>query len=125
MFCKIIKGEIPCYKVYENENFLAFLDAKPWAEGHTLVIPKKHYQWVWDVPNAGEYFEAVAKIANHYKEVFKTEFVMSFIYGYNIPHAHIHLLPDARKKVAMYPRERLGGLEEKKAKELLKKLVLE
>ncbi|KKT79078.1 MAG: Histidine triad (HIT) protein, partial [Parcubacteria group bacterium GW2011_GWF2_44_8b] len=57
IFCKIVKGEIASCKVYEDENFLAFLDINPQSPGHTQVITKIHYRWVWDVPNAGEYFE--------------------------------------------------------------------
>ena len=63
IFCKIVKGEIPSHKVYENEKFLAFLSIEPESPGHTLVIPKEHYRWVWDVPEAGEYFE-VSKTLN-------------------------------------------------------------
>jgi len=59
IFCKIVKGEIPAYKIYEDENFLAFLDINPQSPGHTQVIPKRHYRWVWDIPNVGAYFEVV------------------------------------------------------------------
>lgn len=124
VFCKIGKEEIPCHKVYEDENFIAFLDIEPWCEGHTLVIPKEHCQWVWDYKSPGKYFEVVAKIANHYKRVFNTEFVMSFIYGYNIPHAHIHILPDARGKVALYPKTGKKKLSAEEGKELTEKLKL-
>ncbi|MDP9249341.1 MAG: HIT domain-containing protein, partial [bacterium] len=62
IFCKIVKGEVPAIKVYEDENFLAFLDIRPMGPGHTQVIPKKHYRFVWDLPaqagvpgNTGEY----------------------------------------------------------------------
>jgi histidine triad (HIT) family protein len=58
LFCKIIAGEIPCYKVYEDENVLAFLDIHPHAKGHTVVIPKKHAETVWDINT--ETFERVA-----------------------------------------------------------------
>ncbi len=122
IFCKIIRGEIPSYKVYEDDKFLAFLDIFPWVEGHTLVIPKKHYRWVWDVENCGEYFKVTTKIANHYKKVFNTEFVMSYIYGYDVTHAHIQLFPDARKKVAIYPKKGGKKLDKRDANELLKKI---
>lgn len=124
IFCKLVSGEIPSYKVYEDDEFLAFLDISPWVEGHTLVIPKKHYRWVWDVKNSGKYFEIVNKLANHYKKILKTKFVMSFIYGYDVEHAHIHLLPDARGKVAVYPKKTGEKFEAGKAKLLLKKLSL-
>ncbi len=103
---------------------MAFLDIVPWCKGHTLVIPKKHYRWVWDVDNAERYFAVVHKIANHYKKIFKTEFIMSFIYGYDVPHAHIHLLPDSRGKIAIYPKDKKIQLSEKEGKELVERLKI-
>ncbi len=123
VFCKIVKGQVPCYKIYEDDDFLAFLDINPWVEGHTLVIPKDHYRWVWDVPNPGKYFKAATKIANHLKEKMNTEFIMTWIYGYDVSHAHIHLMPNARGKVKFYPTEKVD-LSGEKAKELVKKLGL-
>ena len=93
IFCKIVKGEIPSYKVYEDENFIAFLDISPRNKGHTLVIPKKHYKWVWDVPNIGEYFEIARKIAKAQTKAFSTEWIVSLILGEEVPHAHIWLVP--------------------------------
>jgi len=95
VFCKIIKGEIPSYKVYEDEHFFAFLDINPVGPGHTQVIPKKHYRWVWDVENAGDYFEVVKKIALAQKKAFGADFVRSQIYGEEVPHAHIWVWPEA------------------------------
>ena len=63
IFCKIVKGEIPCFKVYEDENFLGFLDINPLNPGNSLLIPKEHYRWVIDVPKFGQYFEIAKKIA--------------------------------------------------------------
>jgi histidine triad (HIT) family protein len=93
IFCQIAKGEIPCYKIFENKKFLAFLDINPRNPGHTLVIPKEHFRWVWDVPYLGEYFEVVGKVAKAIKKAMKTDFVVSFIMGEEIPHAHVHLVP--------------------------------
>ena len=93
IFCKIVKGEIPSYKVYEDENFLAFLDINPRAPGHVQIIPKKHYRWVWDVPNVGEYFEIAKKIALAQQKAFNTEMVLSRITGEEIEHAHIWVFP--------------------------------
>lgn len=90
IFCKIVSGELPSYKIYEDEKYFAFLDIFPSAEGHTLVIPKQHVEWVWDYENLGEYFEVVAKIARHYREI-SGEIVRSNIDGWQVPHAHIHL----------------------------------
>ncbi|MFH1683152.1 MAG: HIT family protein [Candidatus Woesearchaeota archaeon] len=91
IFCKIAKKEIPAQVVYEDDAFLAFLDIQPRNPGHTLVIPKKHYRWVWDIQE--EYSVVVNKIANALKKAFQTELVISFVLGEEVPHAHIHLVP--------------------------------
>lgn len=102
IFCKIVKGEIPSHKVYENESFLAFLDINPKAPGHTLIIPKEHYRWVWDVPsgkekvpNIGEYFEIAHKIATAQRKAFGTDMILSKVVGEEVPHAHVWIYPDA------------------------------
>jgi len=94
IFCKIVRGEIPCTKVYEDKNFLAFLDIQPLAPGHTQIIPKTHYRWVWDVPNVGEFFEVAKKIALAQKKAFNADIVRSQVYGEEIPHAHIWVWPE-------------------------------
>ena len=93
IFCKIVRGEIPAYKVYEDHEFLAFLDINPKSPGHTLVIPKKHYRWVWDVPNLPKYFEIVSKIALAQRKAFGHDMILSRIVGEEVPHAHIWLFP--------------------------------
>lgn len=94
VFCKIVKGEIPSHKIYEDDNFLAFLDINPLSPGHALIIPKKHYRFVWDVENVGPYFEVVKKIALAQKKAFDQEFILSRIIGEEVPHAHILVFPD-------------------------------
>ncbi len=93
-FCLIVSGKIPTNKVYEDENFLAFLDINPQSPGHVQVIPKKHYRWVWDVPNVGEYFEIVRKIAVAQQKAFETDWILSRIVGDEVPHAHIWVYPN-------------------------------
>ncbi len=93
VFCKIINGEIPSYKVYEDENFYAFLDVNPRNRGHTQVIPKQHYRWVWDMSNIGEYFQVVQKLANAMKKAFGTDYIVSLILGEEVGHAHVWLVP--------------------------------
>jgi histidine triad (HIT) family protein len=90
-FCKIAHGELPSTTVYEDEEYLAFLDIRPQSPGHTLVIPRKHYRWVWDVPNAGAYFEVVRTIARAMQKAFCAE-IHSRIMD-EVPHAHIWLYP--------------------------------
>lgn len=96
IFCKIVRGEIPSYKVYEDEDFLAFLDISPQSPGHTQVIPKKHYRWVWDYPQSGRYFEIVRKIALAQRKAFGTDFILSKIIGDEVPHAHVWVFPDPK-----------------------------
>ena len=121
IFCRIAKGEIPCFKIYEDKDFLAFLDIAPFTEGHTLVIPKQHYRWVWDVPNIGEYFKIVQKIAKNFQKNLGDDYVSSFIAGNDVPHAHIHILPKPYNLQVNWPRDKLTP---EKAKELVQKLSL-
>lgn len=95
IFCKIAKGEIPSHKVYEDDRFIAFLDIHPKSPGHVQVIPKEHYRWVWDVPNVGEYFEVVNKVAHAQRKAFNTDWVLSRIVGDEVPHAHIWVYPSS------------------------------
>lgn len=94
IFCKIAAKEIPAHIVYEDKNFLAFLDINPQSPGHTQIIPKKHYRWVWDVPNAGAYFEVAQKIAKAQQKAFDTEWILSKIVGDEVTHAHIWVYPN-------------------------------
>jgi len=93
IFCKISNSELPCTKIYENDDFIAFLDIKPLNPGHTLIIPKKHYRWVWDVEDICGYFTVVQKIAKAIKKAFDTELVASLVFGEEVPHAHVSLVP--------------------------------
>ena len=94
IFCKIIKGEIPCQKAYEDENFLAFLDINPFTPGHTLLVPKKHYRWVYDIPEFGEFNQVAQKIALAItKSDLKPDFVTFLTVGEDVAHAHIHIIP--------------------------------
>ncbi len=93
IFCQIVNGDIPAYKVYEDDDFLAFLDVRPLNPGHTLVIPKKHYRWVWDHPDIGEYYQVVGRVARAIKKAFGTDYVVSLVLGEEVPHAHVWLVP--------------------------------
>jgi histidine triad (HIT) family protein len=98
IFCKIVRGEIPSYKVYEDDNFLAFLDINPQSPGHVQVVPKNHHRWVWDVPNVGEYFEVVRKVALAQRKAFDTEWILEKIVGEDVEHAHIWVFPNKEVK---------------------------
>jgi histidine triad (HIT) family protein len=119
IFCKIVAGEIPCYKIYEDADFLAFLDIQPFNPGHVLVIPKKHFRWVWDVSNVGSYYELAAKIALAQKKALNTDYVVSLVMGQQVPHAHIHLVP----RFANDGHEE--GVNPKNIKEISKEEMLE
>ncbi len=93
IFCKIVKGEIPSYKVYEDADFMAFLDIKPLTKGNTLIIPKNHFHWVYDVPNFGEYFEVAKKVGLAAKKTFFAEWISFLTLGLEVPHAHIRVIP--------------------------------
>ncbi|MGC1177317.1 MAG: HIT domain-containing protein [Candidatus Saccharimonadales bacterium] len=95
IFTKIIRGEIPCHKIYEDDKTFAFLDIHPVQPGHVLVIPKKQIPFVWDLPP--EDYQAlmvtVQKIAHHLKQILDKPFIGSQIVGIDVPHAHVHLIP--------------------------------
>ncbi len=93
IFCKIVNGDIPCNKIYEDDNYLAFLDISNFTEGHTLVIPKKHFQFVWDIEDISGYFKVVQKIANHFRNDLGFKYVDTLTFGRMIPHAHVHIVP--------------------------------
>jgi histidine triad (HIT) family protein len=93
IFCKIVKGEIPSFKIYEDSQFLAFLDINPLNPGHTLLIPKDHYRWTYDVPNFGDYWEVAKKIALSQVKNLNCEFVSFLTVGKEAHHAHIHIIP--------------------------------
>jgi histidine triad (HIT) family protein len=95
IFTKIIKGEIPCHKVYEDEKTLAFLDIHPAVLGHTLVIPKEQVEFVWDLSDVTyqAVMDTAKKVALRLREVLGTARVGEKIVGVDVPHAHVQLLP--------------------------------
>ena len=95
VFCKIARGEIPSFKIWEDENYFAFLDANPIGPGHTLVIPKNHTDYLFDISEE-EYcglMSAAKKIAEILKEKFNSKRVGLLIDGFGVSHANVHLLP--------------------------------
>lgn len=95
IFTKIIRGEIPCHKIYEDAKTVAFLDIHPLTEGHTLVISKKQIEFVWDLPDE-DYVAVMAtakKVAQRLLEVLPTKYVSERIIGVDVPHAHVQLIP--------------------------------
>lgn len=95
IFTQIIRGEIPCHKVYEDDKTFAFLDIFSPIAGHTLVIPKKQVEFVWDL-SAEDYaavMDTAKKVALRLREVIGTPYVGEKVVGTDVPHAHVHLIP--------------------------------
>jgi len=115
IFSKIIAGEIPSYKIAENEKFFAFLDISPLMEGHTLVIPKIEVDKFFDVPDnyLSEILTFAKPIANAIQKAFPCDRVGISVIGLEVPHAHMHLIPIssmsdmnfANKKLKLLPEE--------------------
>jgi histidine triad (HIT) family protein len=95
IFCKIVSGEIPADKTYEDENVIAFLDIHPKAPGHTLLIPKEHHRWFYELPDqvADDLFRSAKKVALQLKDKYQADFVRLGIVGTDVPHVHVHLIP--------------------------------
>lgn len=95
LFTKIIQGEIPCYKIAENEDFFAFLDIYPNAKGHTLVVPKKPVDKLFDLDleTYQELFLYARKVAEAIEKVVACDRVGISVIGLEVPHAHVHLIP--------------------------------
>lgn len=106
IFCKIATGEVPAKKTYEDEKFVAFLDIDPVAPNHTLLIPKEHHQWFYDVPDTlyTEMFETVKQLSHELKEKHAADYVRLGIVGTDVPHAHIHLIPLKFGDKEIHPR---------------------
>jgi len=95
IFSKIVMGEVPCYKVAEDESFLAFLDITPIAVGHVLVIPKVETDYIFDMDNRsiGDFMIFSKMVAEKIKIAFPCRKVGVTVIGLEVPHAHIHLVP--------------------------------
>lgn len=95
IFTKIINGEIPCYKIAEDENYIAFLDVFPLKKGHTLVVPKKEIDYIFDLDS--ETYQGLMmfskKIAEAIKRAYPCNRIGLSVIGLEVPHAHIHLVP--------------------------------
>lgn len=95
IFSKIIEGDIPSYKVAENDKFLAFLDIQPIVKGHVLVIPKKEIDYIFNIEDEdlGEFINFAKLVAKKMDKVFDCKKIGMTVIGLEVPHAHIHLMP--------------------------------
>jgi histidine triad (HIT) family protein len=95
IFTKIIKNEIPCHKIYEDDKNIAFLDIHPAQPGHVLVVPKKQVWWIWDLPDEDYHalMEAVKKVGTRMHEALGPKRIGVSVEGEGVPHVHVHLIP--------------------------------
>ncbi len=110
IFSRIVAGEIPCYKVAENEKFFAFLDIAPLAKGHTLVIPKREVDYFYDLEDdeLQEMIVFAKNIAKKIKATTSCKKVATVVLGLEVPHAHIHLVPMNTENDVDFKREKLS-----------------
>ena len=109
LFTRIINGEIPCYKIAENDLFIAFLDILPVAKGHALVVPKKEIDYIFDLPN--EELQALnifaKEVARKIQAVIPCKKIGISVIGLEVPHAHMHLIPINSIHDMNFEKERL------------------
>ncbi|MDY2827937.1 MAG: HIT family protein [Sodaliphilus sp.] len=123
IFSKIAAGEIPSYKIAEDENFYAFLDINPVAKGHTLVIPRHEIDYIFDL-NAEEYtafWNFAHKVATAMKAVMPCKRIGVAVMGLEVPHAHIHLIPINKESDMNFFAGKLT-LEDSEMAEIAKKI---
>ena len=109
IFTKIIQGEIPSFKIDENENYLSFLDAMPLVEGHTLVIPKKEVDFIFDL-ESDDYknlWSFAQNVAKKLQKAYPDKRIAIAVVGLEVPHAHIHLIPIEKMEDMNFKNPRL------------------
>ena len=109
IFSRIVKGEIPSYKCAENEKFYAFLDINPLQKGHTLVIPKREVDYIFDMDDEeiAEFQVFAKRVAIAIKKAFPCVKVGQAVLGLEVPHAHIHLVPMQSEKDMIFSNKKL------------------
>ena len=109
IFTRIINGEIPCYKVAEDDRYFAFLDINPLTKGHTLVVPKQETDYIFDLDDKmlGDMMIFAKKIARKIKEKIACKRVAVVVLGMEVPHAHNHLIPINSEQEVDFHREKL------------------
>ena len=126
IFSKIAAGEIPSYKCAEDEKFYAFLDINPLVKGHTLVIPRREVDYIFDMNDdeIAEFQVFAKKVAKAIKAAFPCKKVAEVVLGLEVPHAHIHLIPMQNEGDVDFRREKLK-LPEEEFKEIASKILRE
>ena len=123
-FSRIINGEIPCYKIAENDKFFAFLDINPVQKGHTLVVPKKEVDYIFDIDDNDiqEMMLFAKQVAVKIKEAIPCTKIGVAVIGLEVPHAHIHLVPMQNEGDLDFKRPKLQ-LEKEEFEEIQKKIA--
>lgn len=125
IFTKIIKGEIPCHKIYEDEKTIAFLDIHPVQDGHTLVVPKNQVDKIYDL-NEEDYqalMLTARKVAQRLQTAFNPPRVAYAVVGFDVPHAHVHLVPSAHGFADIDPRNAAADPDHTKLAEIAARLA--
>jgi|SRR3989339_328830 len=107
IFCKIVRGEVPCEKIYEDSDFLAFMDISPVSKGHSLVMPKNHIRWMKDSPDKliSDIFILTKNLMQKMQKNLSCDYVQLSVMGEEINHFHIHLIPTFfNKKLAKWDK---------------------
>lgn len=125
VFTKIIKGEIPCHKVYEDDKTFAFLDIHPKTDGHVLVVPKKEVDEFQDLPDEDyiALMQTIKKVAKRLREVYPNQRVGLQVIGVDVPHAHIHVFPFATMEEYRRPADMSAGPDHDKLATIAQKLA--
>ena len=125
IFSKIIAGEIPCHKIYEDDHVIAFLDIHPQIEGHTLVIPKIEVDHIWDMDeDMYEYLMATTKkLGVHIKSTIGAPRVGMVVEGFGVPHAHVHLIPLYQAEDIKKPQDLVSEPDHERLAAVAKKLT--
>ena len=118
IFSKIVSGEIPCYQIAEDENFFAFLDIHPLTLGHTLIIPKKEIDYIFDLEDKeiADINIFAKKIAVAMKKAIPCKRIGAAVVGLEVPHAHIHLIPIQKESDMLFSNPKLSPGPEVMAK---------
>lgn len=125
IFTKIIRGELPSHKVYEDSQTLAFLDIHPKQPGHTLVVPKQQVEFIWDLEDE-EYralMSTVKKVAERLEAVFARPYVGMMVIGNDVPHAHVHVYPFSTTEQAQFIPDQSAEPDHAALTEIAKKLA--
>lgn len=124
LFTKIIIGEIPCHKIYEDEKVIAFLEIHPVKPGHTLVVPKVQIDHIWDLNDQDyQYLWKITKIiGNHIKDTMGSKRLGVIVEGFGVPHAHIHLIPIDKENDIRYLPDHNADVKHEELTKIAKKL---